>query len=108
VVFGGEEEKGEGFVNDRRSLKVKETYRFLPLETFLKDNPGYSSFRGVIRCFNSGQRSRTELAETSDFIKNHLILNNIRASYRKGVLLIRCVRVWRLVAKSPLNRTSQP
>jgi hypothetical protein len=51
VVFGGEEEKGEGFVNDGTSLKLKANYRLLPVETFLRDTPGYSSFRGVIRCF---------------------------------------------------------
>jgi hypothetical protein len=48
VVFRGE---GEGFVNDGRSLKLEENYRLLPVKTFLRDTPGYSSFRGVIRCF---------------------------------------------------------
>jgi hypothetical protein len=48
VVFRGE---GEGFVNYGRSLKLEANYRLLLVETFLRDTPGYSSFRGVIRCF---------------------------------------------------------
>jgi sterol-4alpha-carboxylate 3-dehydrogenase (decarboxylating) len=49
--FRGEGEEGEGFVNDGRSLKLEANYRLLPVETFLRDTPGYSSFNGVIRCF---------------------------------------------------------
>jgi hypothetical protein len=34
VVFGRGEEKGEGFVNSRKSLKLKANYRLLPVDTF--------------------------------------------------------------------------